>query len=76
MKKFRIGRVEEPWTNLEPPIRRPDFYINLKAAQENEKEHAAAVERPSKRARSVDLGSVRFFHSSRYHYQVRAPRPG
>lgn len=23
MKAFRIGRIDEPWSNLEPPIRRP-----------------------------------------------------
>ena len=29
MKKYRIGRIHEPWTNLEPPIRSPDFYENI-----------------------------------------------
>jgi len=23
MKAFRIGRIDQPWSNLEPPIRRP-----------------------------------------------------
>jgi delta8-fatty-acid desaturase len=76
MKKFRMGRIEEPWTNLEPPVRRPDYYINLKQRKADEKELAAVLEKPSKRARSVDLGSVRAFHSSRYHFQVRAPISG
>ncbi|KAF2865135.1 fatty acid desaturase-domain-containing protein [Massariosphaeria phaeospora] len=31
MKKHRLGRIAEPWTNLEPPIRSPDFYKNLAA---------------------------------------------
>lgn len=62
MKKFRLGRVDEPWTNLEPPIRRADFYTNLER-QESEKKHPVVPERPSKRAKSVDLGSVRVLHS-------------
>jgi delta8-fatty-acid desaturase len=74
MKKFRMGRVHEPWTNLEPPIRRPDYYTNLALRKENEKEHAVAHEKPSRRTRSVDLGSVRLLHSSRFH--SRPPIPG
>ncbi|KAF2678635.1 delta 8-(E)-sphingolipid desaturase [Lentithecium fluviatile CBS 122367] len=62
MKKFRMGRIHEPWTNLEPPIRRPDFYTNLTAqkerAKERAKELAIAHEKPSRRTRSVDLGSA------------------
>jgi len=53
-----MGRISEPWTNLEPPIRSPDYYINLKARKDADKEHAAGLEKPSKRARSVDLGSA------------------
>ncbi|KAF2126142.1 delta 8-(E)-sphingolipid desaturase [Dothidotthia symphoricarpi CBS 119687] len=55
MKKHRIGRVQLPWTNLEPPIRSPDFYKNLAA---REKKEAAAKAAGHKSRRSVDLGSA------------------
>ncbi|KAF2194458.1 fatty acid/sphingolipid desaturase [Zopfia rhizophila CBS 207.26] len=29
MKKYRIGRIEEPWTNLEPPIRSHSYRMNM-----------------------------------------------
>ena len=54
MKQYRIGRVQEPWTNLEPPIRSPDFYENL-AADKATKAEAKA----SRRSKSVDISSVR-----------------
>ncbi|KAF2786539.1 fatty acid/sphingolipid desaturase [Melanomma pulvis-pyrius CBS 109.77] len=34
MKKHRMGRVQEPWTNLNPPIRSPDYYTNLAAEKQ------------------------------------------
>lgn len=60
MTKYRIGRVQLPWSNLEPPIRREDYYINL----EKRKKAAAAkakgqsVADKSQRTKSVDLGSA------------------
>jgi delta8-fatty-acid desaturase len=53
MKKYRIGRVQEPWTNLEPPIRaaKPHSDSDL-----DEKKCAKATDRRSRR--SVDLSSV------------------
>jgi delta8-fatty-acid desaturase len=60
MTKHRIGRVQLPWTNLEPPIRSPNYYINL----EERKRLAAAPEtEKSRRGRSVDLGSVGLPHT-------------
>jgi delta8-fatty-acid desaturase len=56
MTKHRIGRVQLPWANLEPPIRSPDFYKNL---QRREKD-AAVARADHRRGRSVDLGSVGF----------------
>jgi hypothetical protein len=55
MKKYRIGRVEEPWTNIEPPIRaaKPHSDSDL-----DEKKADTAVEKRSRR--SVDLSSVSF----------------
>jgi delta8-fatty-acid desaturase len=60
MTKHRIGRVELPWTNLEPPIRSPDYYINLEK-RKAKKDAAGLVHADgdkSRRTRSVDLGSV------------------
>lgn len=59
MTKHRMGRVELPWANLEPPIRSPDYYINLK----KRKEAAGHAEgEKSRRGKSVDLGSVGLPH--------------
>lgn len=55
MTKHRIGRVEMPWANMEPPIRSPDYYINL---AERKRLAAAPESEKSRRGRSVDLGSV------------------
>ncbi|KAF1951208.1 delta 8-(E)-sphingolipid desaturase [Byssothecium circinans] len=53
MKQYRIGRIQEPWTNLEPPIRSPDFYENIAA-------HKALIAeaKSSRRGKSVDLSSA------------------
>lgn len=56
MTKHRIGRVQLPWANFEPPIRHPDYYKNL---EERKRLGAAATTEKSRRGRSVDLGSVR-----------------
>ena len=64
MKKFRIGRVHEPWVNLDPPIRSPDFYEKL-ALRKKEHANRRADEAPWTRKRSrasVDLSSVGLFH--------------
>lgn len=55
MKKYRIGRVEGTWSNLEPPIRaaKPHADSDL-----DEKKAAKAADRRSRR--SVDLSSVSF----------------
>lgn len=64
MTKHRIGRVELPWANLEPPIRSPDYYINLekkkKARRDASAGQAEAAIKP-RRGKSVDLGSVGLF---------------
>ena len=66
MTKHRIGRVALPWSNLEPPIRREDYYINLekrrKAAAAKAKGYTV-VEKPQ-RAKSIDLGSVSLAHAT------------
>lgn len=63
MTQHRLGRVELPWTNLEPPIRSPDYYINLKKRQEAV---GLTDSEKSRRGKSVDLGSVRLPHISRH----------
>jgi delta8-fatty-acid desaturase len=66
MKQFRIGRVQEPWTNLDPPIRSPEVYYPKKAQQKAQLKAGAAkkadkesVERSRRSRTSVDLSSVR-----------------
>lgn len=54
MKKYRIGRVQEPWINLEPPIRAAKPYE--KAELDEKKDLKAPHDRRSRR--SVDLSSV------------------
>lgn len=71
MKKHRMGRVQEPWTNLNPPIRSPDYYTNLAA----EKQGVPSAEARRSR-RSVDLSSVGSFRCQthalrRVHFQTR-----
>ncbi|KAF1994572.1 delta 8-(E)-sphingolipid desaturase [Amniculicola lignicola CBS 123094] len=58
MKKHRMGRIQEPWTNLEPPIRSPDYYINLAARKEAAKAAKANKAQPRQARKSVDLSSV------------------
>ncbi|KAJ4361243.1 hypothetical protein N0V95_002061 [Ascochyta clinopodiicola] len=59
MKKHRIGRIELPWTNLEPPIRHPDYYNNLGKGQLEKTETLRLTDNgESERKRSHDLGSV------------------
>ena len=55
MKKYRIGRVQEPWTNLEPPIRAAKPHSN---SDLDEKKAAKAAGGRSRQ--SVDLSSVSF----------------
>jgi len=66
MKQFRIGRVHEPWANLEPPIRSPaDFYAKLALRKEEAKAKKGdkeGLERPRRSRTSVDLSSVGLFH--------------
>ncbi|KAI1534111.1 delta 8- E -sphingolipid desaturase, partial [Pyrenophora tritici-repentis] len=57
MTKHRIGRVQLPWANLEPPIRHPDYYKNLDERKRLERLGAAPATDKSRRGRSVDLGS-------------------
>jgi hypothetical protein len=65
MPKHRIGRVDLPWANLEPPIRLPDYYINLekrKAKKEAAVKLGHTDSEKSRRGRSVDLGTVGLPH--------------
>lgn len=57
MKQYRIGRVHEPWSNLSPPIRSPDFYEKL--AQRKADRATSAGEKRARSRASVDLSSVR-----------------
>lgn len=60
MTKHRMGRVQLPWANLEPPIRSPNYYKDL----EKRKEAGGRTDgEKSRRGRSVDLGSVSIFYS-------------
>jgi delta8-fatty-acid desaturase len=67
MKQFRIGRVQEPWTNLDPPIRSPEVYYAKKAQQKallkagGDKE---SLERSKRSRASVDLSSVGLLHNN------------
>jgi hypothetical protein len=62
MTKHRIGRVDLPWANLEPPIRSPDYYINLEKRKRALKKEASAghtdLNVPSRRSKSIDVSSV------------------
>ena len=63
MKAHRLGRIQEPWANLDPPIRSPDYYDNLALKKEAE----VSVPANSRRSRrSVDLSSVRLLRHYRY----------
>jgi delta8-fatty-acid desaturase len=62
MAKHRIGRVQLPWANLEPPIRSPDYYINLEKRKNRRDSIGQLESEKSRRGRSVDLGSVGFSH--------------
>lgn len=55
MTKHRIGRVQLPWANLEPPIRSPNYYKNL---EEKKRVGATLEAERQRRGKSVDLGSV------------------
>ena len=56
MKKYRIGRVHLPWTNLEPPIRSSNPPQN----PANTKKEAGAARKVERKLRgSIDLSSVR-----------------
>lgn len=54
MKKYRIGRVQQPWINMEPPIRAK------KACAEPELDEKKDLKYTHERRsrRSVDLSSV------------------
>jgi delta8-fatty-acid desaturase len=54
MKKYRIGRVQQPWINMEPPIRAK------KACAETELDEKKDIKSTHDRRsrRSVDLSSV------------------
>ncbi|EMD59432.1 hypothetical protein COCSADRAFT_175963 [Bipolaris sorokiniana ND90Pr] len=55
MTKHRIGRVQLPWANLEPPIRSPNYYKNL---EEKKRVGATLEAERQRRGKSVDLGSA------------------
>lgn len=66
MKQYRIGRIQEPWTNLEPPIRSPDYYENRarlrKTAKADHESNGESKKQRRSRA-SVDLSSVRLLYN-------------
>jgi delta8-fatty-acid desaturase len=76
MPKHRIGRVELPYANLIPPIRLPDYYINLEK-RKAKKEAAIGVSHTdnekSRRGRSVDLGTVGLSHILRLSHTCCMP---
>ncbi|KAF2031691.1 fatty acid desaturas-like protein [Setomelanomma holmii] len=55
MKQYRFGRVQLPWANMDPPIRSPDYYINLEMRK---KAKAMAVGGDRRSKKSIDLGSA------------------
>jgi delta8-fatty-acid desaturase len=65
MAKHRIGRVDLPYSNLVPPIRLPDYYINLEKRKAKKEAANGGVSHTdnekSRRGKSVDLGTVRLF---------------
>lgn len=63
MKQYRIGRVEEPWMNMVPPIRaaKPHSDSDL-----DEKKATTPTDRRSRR--SVDLTSVSFSQPLLYEF--------
>ena len=65
MTKHRIGRVQLPWTNLDPPIRHPDYYKNLKL---REKEGNRCKDRHSTRAKCRSWIRGFFPHSTAFAY--------
>lgn len=72
MKQYRIGRIQEPWTNLKPPIRSPDFYTReALRKQEAKKADKESLERKRRSRTSVDLSSVGLLHTSTTDYRVR-----
>lgn len=54
MKRYRIGRVQEPWTNLEPPIRSPSYREHV------ENKGTVAPRTGHRTRRSVDIASLGF----------------
>lgn len=72
MTKHRIGRVQLPWANLEPPIRSPDYYKNL---EEKKRLGAATESEKQRRGRSVDLGSVGLPHAPSPYPDLRCMQP-
>ncbi|KAF9729653.1 Delta 8-(E)-sphingolipid desaturase 2 [Paraphaeosphaeria minitans] len=63
MKQFRVGRIQEPWTNLDPPIRSPDFYTKeASRKQDAKKGDKENLDRKRRSRASVDLSSVRLLH--------------
>lgn len=66
MKQWRIGRIHQPWTNLDPPIRSPNFYTNLTLRKEEEKGkrlNKENLDRPKRSRTSVDLSTVGLLHN-------------
>lgn len=50
MKRHRIGRVQEPWTNLVPPIRSPNYREQIQLAKETN-----VTEKRHRRRRSLEV---------------------
>jgi delta8-fatty-acid desaturase len=70
MKKYRIGRVQEPWTNLEPPIRSPEnFYKNLALRKEKGTTYGSEKdwEKLTQNRECADSSPVRLLQSDTMH---------
>ncbi|ORX92555.1 delta 8-(E)-sphingolipid desaturase [Clohesyomyces aquaticus] len=62
MKQHRIGRIQEPWTNLEPPIRSPNYHALFNKAKQAKQSKAAAVAAAlapgaHRMRKSIDIGA-------------------
>ena len=66
MKQYRIGRIQEPWTNMEPPIRSPDYYEKRARSRSTAKADYNPQDESKKQSSSrasVDLSSVRLLYN-------------
>ena len=62
MKQFRIGRIHEPWVNLDPPIRSPDFAKTLALRKEDQAKHGHNQSNRTHTCTKADTSSVRLLY--------------